>query len=149
MAQALSVRILERGVSSDVAAQTDSTVTLAQRADESARSFAQRVASRLSTLSARGLRVGAASLHLSAARDGNAMARRFGLARAILSQLPTFETTELTLGGPLAKTPAGQLDLHALSETLNIELRGSKTTVRAAVARTVPTLPTWELHHAA
>jgi hypothetical protein len=97
--------------------------------NESARDFAQRVAGSLSELSASGARVHRTSLQLSTAQGDLATARRFSLARVLLAQSP--ESDELLLGGPLADSEQGRLDLAALAETLEPQLWGSKTSVRS------------------
>jgi len=120
-----NVLVAERGATRDSA---ERGVLIAQRQNESSREFSQRVALELSRLRATGAVFPTARLRLSHKRGSAADARRFSLARVLLASLTDSE--ELSIGGPLADSDAGRLDIDALTETLL--LVGSRAAVRAA-----------------
>jgi hypothetical protein len=127
------VRVVERGVRP--LPQQEGTeseeVVLMQRASESGRDFAHRVGARLAALTRAQVPIFDARVSMSRARGRGTVERRLGLLRAILCQLPDTERSEVLLEAPHDASPSGHLDLHALCETLCMQLSGSRTTVRA------------------
>jgi len=122
-------------------------VVLRQWRHESGREFAQRVATRLGTLTGAGISIGGASLELADSPTPGALQSRLALSRVLLSQLPNFEGASLELGGPLAESTGGQLDLRALADTLSPLVWGS--TIRVRPARAPRSAPRWEIPTAA
>jgi hypothetical protein len=135
MAQrAVRVRVVERGVEGQTQPENGEApeiVTLRQRATESARDFAQRVSARFAALTHAQVPITGTRVSVSPARGPGAIARRLGLMRAILRQLPDSDPSEVWLEAPRDSSPDGYLDLHALCETLAMQLSGSRTVVRA------------------
>ena len=128
------VQVVERGVKSGVrweVPEAPEVVTLQQRSGESARDFAQRVSTRLAALNAANVPIFGARVSVSEARGPGVVARRLGLMRAVLSQLPDSHAGEVVIEAPPHSSPEAQLDLHALCETLGMHLSGSRTSVRA------------------
>ncbi len=115
-----------------------SPLILQQRSGESARSFSQRVARDLAHAFARGLRVERTGLWVSAARGAASTARRFALARVLLSSMQGRRTSSLALGGALTTTRRGRLDLAALAETLSPLLTGSPTEIELVPGAAAP-----------
>lgn len=122
-----NVLVAERGATR-ARNQSELELFIEQRPNETAREFSQRVAAELSKLKASGTSFPRASLRLSSKRGSAADARRCSLARVLLSSLA--DSDELSIGGPLADSDAGRLDIDALAETLR--LVGSRATVLAA-----------------
>jgi hypothetical protein len=120
--------VIERGaVSVDGADTSSEPLLIHQRSTESAREFAQRVATRLAELERAGGNVRHAAIRLSSARGNAATARRFTLARVVLAGLPHAQT--LSFEGDWTSTAAGRLDVEALAETLQAQLGPSVTTI--------------------
>lgn len=135
MAQrAVRVRVLERGVEGIPApenGEAPEVVTLRQRATESARDFAERVSARFAALTSAEVPITGTRVSISKARGPSAIARRLGLVRAILRQLPDLDNSEVWLEAAPNSSLDGHRDLRALCDTLAMQLSGSRTVVRA------------------
>jgi len=131
----LSVVVLELGSTwppwlAEYQAQAPNSMVIAQSADESASTFAQRIGRKMDEVGARDVAIHAGLLVSNGALDSEAIEARQAICDSLLKTMLKKQRGELVLASDVTADDAVRHQLFALAGTLCDELRGTRVSVR-------------------
>ncbi|HYQ44076.1 MAG TPA: hypothetical protein VER11_18975 [Polyangiaceae bacterium] len=131
----LSVVVLELGSTwppwlAEYQAQAPNSMVIAQSADESASTFAQRIGRKMDEVGARDVAIHAGLLVSNGALDSATVAARQAICDSLLRIMLKKQRGELVLASDVTAGDAVRHQLFALAGTLCDELRGTRVSVR-------------------